>query len=50
VRATIKHLIRWTESVWHLRQWNPARGENQDFTLSRREWPKCHRVVGKYSK
>jgi transcriptional regulator with XRE-family HTH domain len=50
VRATIKHLIKWTDTVWHLKQWNPEHGEKHDFTLSRAEWPKCHRVVGKYSK
>jgi len=50
VRATIKHLIRWTETSWHLRQWNPPDGQKADFTLPRREWPRSHRVVGKYSK
>lgn len=50
VRATIKHLVRWTEAVWHLQQWNPPKGQKADFTLPRAEWNKAHRVVGKYSK
>lgn len=50
VRATIKHLLRWSERVWHVRQWNPSKGRGMEFTLSRSEWGKCHRVVGKYSK
>jgi len=50
VRATVKHLLRWSETVWHLRQWNPPKGQKTDFTLPRSEWTKAHRVVGKYSK
>lgn len=42
--ATIKRLIGWTDKEWRLRQHNPRR----DFTLSRKEWPKALRVVGKY--
>lgn len=49
-RATIKRLLRVSERFWHVRQWNPPRGEKADFTLPRSEWAKCHRVVGKYSK
>jgi phage repressor protein C with HTH and peptisase S24 domain len=43
--ATIKRLVSWNQKEWQLRQYNPRR----DFTLSRREWPKALRVVGKYS-
>lgn len=50
VRATLKHLLRWTETVWHVRQWNPAKGQKAEFTLPRSAWRRCHRVVGKYSK
>ena len=50
VRATIKHLVRWSEGLWHVRQWNPPKGQKEDFTLSRSEWSRCHRVVGRYAK
>jgi phage repressor protein C with HTH and peptisase S24 domain len=50
VRATIKRLRRKTGGTWYLRQWNPPEGTKADFTLSRKEWPVCHRVVGKYSR
>lgn len=46
-RATIKRLVRASESLWHVRQWNPPKGQKADFTLSRKEWGKCHRVVSK---
>jgi len=44
--AIIKHLIGWTERVWKLEQFNPAK----TFTESRAQWPICHRVVGKYDR
>lgn len=47
-RATIKHLVRWSEGLWYLRQWSPPRGQKEEFTLPRSEWPICHRVVGRY--
>jgi phage repressor protein C with HTH and peptisase S24 domain len=50
VLATIKRLRRKTGDSWYLRQWNPPEGMKADFTLSRQEWPVCHRVVGKYSR
>jgi len=50
VRATIKRLRRKTGDTWYLRQWNPPEGMKADFTLSRKEWPICHHVVGKYSR
>lgn len=43
-RATIKRLLRAGSDKWHLRQWNPEK----DFSLSRKEWGVCHRVIGKY--
>jgi phage repressor protein C with HTH and peptisase S24 domain len=43
-RATIKRVLRTSQKDWHLRQWNPKK----DFTLSRKEWGVCHRVIGKY--
>ncbi|HZP68355.1 MAG TPA: LexA family transcriptional regulator [Pseudolabrys sp.] len=46
VKATIKIFNRASESHWHVEQWNPPK----KFTLSRSEWQKCHRVVGKYSR
>lgn len=47
-RATIKHLEKVTEREWTVRQWNPP--ETPPFKLNRREWPICHRVLGKYSR
>ena len=49
-RAIVKRLIRFTTETWHLRQWNPPAGRKADFTLPRREWNKCHRVIGKYAR
>ena len=50
VRATIKRVRRKTGNTWYLRQWTPPEGMKADSTLSRQEWPICHRVVGKYSR
>jgi phage repressor protein C with HTH and peptisase S24 domain len=50
VRASIKRLRRKAGDSWYLRQWNPPAGMKADFTLSRKEWPIVHRVVGKYSR
>ena len=48
-RASIKRLVSWTATHWNLLQFNPPRGEKAEFTLSRKEWPKALRVVGKYT-
>ncbi len=50
VRATIKRLRRKTGDTWYLKQWNPPDKMKAEFTLARKEWPICHRVVGKYSR
>lgn len=47
-RATIKRLVRASADKWFLRQWNPPDGLKQEFTLNRKDWPVCHRVLGKY--
>lgn len=47
-RASIKRLLRWTADDWFVLQFNPASGKSREFTLSRLEWPKALRVVGKY--
>lgn len=49
-RATIKKLRKHTPELWHVSQWNPPAGGKTDFTLSRKEWGICHRVLGKYSR
>jgi phage repressor protein C with HTH and peptisase S24 domain len=49
-RATVKRLRRATPEAWLLTQWNPPKGRKKHFTLSRKEWQTCHRVVGKYSR
>jgi len=43
--ATIKRVLGWTEKEWRLRQFNPRK----DFVLSRKDWPRALRVVGKFS-
>lgn len=47
-RATIKRYQRATADKWHVFQHNPPRGGTHEFTLSRKEWSICHRVLGKY--
>jgi phage repressor protein C with HTH and peptisase S24 domain len=47
-RATIKRLRRATSDSWLVRQHNPPDGQKSDFSLSRKEWSICHRVLGKY--
>jgi phage repressor protein C with HTH and peptisase S24 domain len=42
--AMIKRLNGWNDREWDLEQWNPHR----KFKEYRKEWPLCHRVVGKY--
>lgn len=42
--AIIKRLNGWNDREWDLEQWNPAK----QFRESRKLWPICHRVVGKY--
>lgn len=41
-RATLKEFISQTKSLWEVRRYCP---ELKDFTLSKRDWPKCHVVV-----
>lgn len=47
-RASIKRLESWDAKQWHLRQFNPPRGQKPELTWLRRDWPKALRVVGKY--
>lgn len=47
-RASIKRLLRWSPDEWFVLQFNPALGKDREFALSRDEWPKALRVVGKY--
>lgn len=42
--AIVKTLFRVSEGKWHLRQYNPP----LDFTVSKVDWPVCHRIVGSY--
>lgn len=46
VLATIKNLVRATVTHWHIQQWNPPK----KFTLARKDWQKCHLVVGRYTR
>jgi transcriptional regulator with XRE-family HTH domain len=45
-RATIKWLRRDSDDRWHVTQHNPPK----DLTLSRKEWPWAHRLIGKYAR
>lgn len=45
-RSAIKHLVKITADTWVVEQYNPLK----QFELDRREWPICHRVVGKYTR
>ncbi len=49
-RSQLAHLISFDSAAWHVQQWHPPSGGVGKFTLSRKEWPVCHRVVGKYSR
>jgi len=44
--AVVKRLIRAANDEWQLEQFNPGKR----FKLSRKEWPRCHVIVGKYSR
>ena len=43
-RASIKRLIQETDDRWMVRQFNPPK----DFHLSKRDWPKALRIIGKF--
>jgi phage repressor protein C with HTH and peptisase S24 domain len=49
-RATIKWLRRITAEKWLVSQHNPPPGMAKDFTLSRKEWQRAQRVIGKYAR
>lgn len=44
--AIIKHLVGFSDREWTLEQYRPP----EEFKEFRKEWPICHRVVGKYSR
>lgn len=44
--ALIKHLTGFTDKLWKLEQYNPAK----KFSEHRADWPICHRVVGRYDR
>jgi phage repressor protein C with HTH and peptisase S24 domain len=45
VHVCIKELVRFTDELWHVRQYNPRKS----YTLKRSEWQVCHVTVGNYS-
>lgn len=47
-RATIKHLRRATPDKWYVTQHNPPDSAPKDFVLSRKEWQRAHRVLGRF--
>jgi hypothetical protein len=44
--ASITRLLSCNAPNWHLKQFNPPRGQKAEFTWTRKEWPKALRVVG----
>jgi phage repressor protein C with HTH and peptisase S24 domain len=48
-RATIKWLRRMTGDKWFVTQHNPPPGQHKDFMLSRKEWQRAEKVIGKYA-
>ena len=44
VQVIIKELRRYTDTIWHVRQYNPPK----DYTLKRSEWQNCHVTVGNF--
>lgn len=44
VKSLIKRYQSQTEHKWRVGQWNPQ----EDFDLSKADWPRCYAVVGKY--
>ncbi len=44
VTACIKELVRFTDDLWYVTQYNPRKS----FTLKRSEWQVCHVTVGNY--
>ena len=44
--VTVKAYVRATATHWHVEQWNPPKR----FSLDRKEWQRCERIVGKYSR
>lgn len=49
-RASIKHLLRWTDKDWFVEQYNPPTGQPAMLVMPRLEWNKALRVVGKYNR
>jgi transcriptional regulator with XRE-family HTH domain len=49
-RATIKVLRRESEDRWFVTQHNPPPGASTELTLSRKDWPWAHRLIGKYAR
>jgi phage repressor protein C with HTH and peptisase S24 domain len=46
VIACIKELVRFTDDLWHVKQYEPKK----TFTMKRSEWQECHVTVGNYSR
>jgi phage repressor protein C with HTH and peptisase S24 domain len=44
VTACIKELVRFTDDLWHVRQYNPKK----TYSLKRSEWQVCHVTIGNY--
>jgi phage repressor protein C with HTH and peptisase S24 domain len=44
-RATIKEYLGQTKDIWKVKRYHP---KEQEYSLKKREWPKCQVVVGSY--
>ncbi len=44
--AIVKRVLGWTDAVWKLRQYAPAR----EFEVPRAKFPRAFRIVGKYNR
>jgi DNA-binding XRE family transcriptional regulator len=46
-RATIKEFVSQTKDAWSVKRYSPT---VRRIVLKKREWPRCHVVVGKYNR
>ncbi len=44
----IRRLTAIKPALWHVTAWHPPEGVEAIAELARAEWPKCHRIIGRY--
>lgn len=47
-KATVKELVKQSQTFWLVHQWNPPEGQKHEFKLLKKDWPEAFRVVGSY--